>query len=214
MHTRGKWVNEHAWVSTVFCIYVYFIKRRCQNAVLLKKNRTVAGELTRNWKECNRRRSWPSFKAPPRQFSEGAEGNHEKMPGWFLKRQTCEPRPHWSQGSLSVPFIGVSGVQCAEHSPPFLSYPFVFTSLCFITFRDNPILRNIKFYRVYMKLVKPSFLFSTFRGVDCTAFYPTTAQSTTIKRFSFSHVPPPCFGLNMVILREAPTKEYKNGRVC
>ena len=134
------------------------------------------------------------------------------MPGWLLKRQICEPRQHWLWCSLSVPFIGVSGVQCAEHSPPFLSHPFVVMSLCLITYRDILILRNIKFdtlfYRVYMKQVKPSF-FSTFRGIDYTAFYPTSTQSTTIKHFSFSYGLPPSFGLSMDILREASNEGIK-----
>jgi hypothetical protein len=58
-----------------------------------------------------------------------------------------------------------------------------------ITYRDNLILRNIKFdmlfYRVYMKQVKPSLPPPTFRGIDYTAFYSTTAQLTTIKLFHF-----------------------------
>ena len=48
---------------------------------------------------------------------------------------------------------------------------------------------------------------------ECTAFYPKTAQSTTVKRFSFSHVPPPCFDLNMVILREASNEGIQEWQV-
>jgi hypothetical protein len=54
------------------------------------------------------------------------------------------------------------------------------------------------FYRVYMKQVKLSFPWNRSYRID-----PTAAQSTTIKHFSFCHVPPPRFGLSMIILRKA-----------
>jgi hypothetical protein len=62
-----------------------------------------------------------------------------------------------------------------------------------------------KIARIIPVKVKSPVCFSV-HYTDCTAFDPTTAQSTTIKRFSFSHVPPTCFGLNMVVLREASNK--------